>query len=102
MELIATQVQVPAENAPVNSIGSRSRQLIKEGHSNAVILEMIRTEFPQAKTTVACIAWYKSDMRKKGLLAKKGFEFKTVYMIKDGDEMRQATEEEVAEMQVKE
>lgn len=32
---------------------------------NAEILELVGTEFPEAKTTSACIAWYRSDLKKK-------------------------------------
>lgn len=32
------------------------------------ILDQVQAQFPEAKTSPACIAWYKSDMRKKGLL----------------------------------
>ena len=32
------------------------------------ILNQVQAQFPEAKTSPACIAWYKSDMRKKGLL----------------------------------
>ena len=32
------------------------------------ILNLVQEQYPEAKTSPACIAWYKSDMRKKGLL----------------------------------
>lgn len=32
------------------------------------ILNQVQEQYPEAKTSPACIAWYKSDMRKKGLL----------------------------------
>lgn len=55
------------------SIGSTVRQLVLENPelSNADILTKVKELFPQAKTTMACIAWYKSDMRKKGLIKPK-------------------------------
>lgn len=97
MEVITKEVFVKSATASTVSIGSRSRELIKQGLSNAVILQQVHTEFPNAKTTMACIAWYKSDMRKKGLLAPKGMVAKTVYLcVEDGVE-REMTEEEVAE-----
>jgi hypothetical protein len=40
--------------------------------SNEEILKKVQLEFPAAKTSMACIAWYKSDLRKKGKLAKRG------------------------------
>ena len=36
--------------------------------SNTEILEIVKDKFPEAKTSPACIAWYKSDLRKSGLL----------------------------------
>jgi|KBSSwiStaDraftv2_1062776.scaffolds.fasta_scaffold1243721_1 hypothetical protein len=98
MQVVEKQVFVKSEQAGGKSIGARSRELIKEGHSNAVILATIREEFPQGKTTAACIAWYKSDMRKKGQLAPRGHVEKTVYLVvgEDGKE-REATKEEIAE-----
>ena len=50
-------------------IGQFVRHAIKVGKlDNKEILEKVLTIFPGAKTTPACIAWYKTDMRKKGLL----------------------------------
>lgn len=53
------------------NIGSFARAQILLGKKNAEILELVQAQFPAAKTTAACIAWYKSDMRKKGLIEKK-------------------------------
>lgn len=33
---------------------------------NQEVLDLVKREFPDAKTTMACIAWYKSDIKKKG------------------------------------
>lgn len=33
---------------------------------NQQVLDLVKREFPEAKTTMACIAWYKSDIKKKG------------------------------------
>lgn len=32
---------------------------------NAEILKLVGEQFPEAKTTAACIAWYRSDLKKK-------------------------------------
>jgi hypothetical protein len=55
------------------SIGKYARELILADASltNDAILALVKQKFPVAKTTYACIAWYKSDMRKKGLIAKR-------------------------------
>ena len=75
-----------------NSIGSRSRLLIKTGMSNTAILETIKNEFPHAKTTMACIAWYKSDMRKKGELPKRGEAVRYFTVDADGIETEMSPE----------
>ena len=55
------------------SIGKFASNLIlTTSKSNTEILEAVRKQFPEAKTTMACIAWYKSDLRKKGKIAKRG------------------------------
>ena len=41
--------------------------------TNKAILEEILTKFENAKTTYACIAWYKSDLRKKNLIGPRVF-----------------------------
>ena len=47
-------------------VGERARQLLQEGTlDNKGILEQIKKEYPDAKTSIACIAWYKSDLKKK-------------------------------------
>ena len=47
-------------------VGERARQLLLEGVlDNKGILEQIKKEYPDAKTSIACIAWYKSDLKKK-------------------------------------
>ena len=47
-------------------VGERARQLLLEGTlDNKGILEQIKKEYPDAKTSIACIAWYKSDLKKK-------------------------------------
>ena len=53
------------------NIGNFCRAQILLGKKNAVILELVGIQFPEAKTTAACIAWYKSDMRNKGLIERK-------------------------------
>lgn len=52
------------------SIGKFVQQLVLDNADlpNVDILAKVKEQYPQAKTTIACIAWYKSDMRKKGLI----------------------------------
>jgi hypothetical protein len=45
--------------------------------TNLQILETVKTKFEKAETSYACIAWYKSDLRKKGLIGPRTFAKKT-------------------------
>jgi len=55
------------------SIGSFARNLIatRKDLSNSQIAELVREQFKDqgAKTTMNCIAWYKSNMKKTGYKA---------------------------------
>lgn len=55
------------------SIGKFVRDQILQNPEakNNDILAAVKVMFPQAKTSYACIAWYKTDLRKKGLIASK-------------------------------
>lgn len=50
------------------SIGSFAKNILatQSNLSNEEVLALVREEFPSAKTSINCIAWYKSDMKKKG------------------------------------
>lgn len=67
-----SEVQTPEEQPEQKvtfGIGQFVRHLLKNTNkSNKDVLELVLTTFPGSKTTPACIAWYKTDMRKKGLL----------------------------------
>ena len=53
------------------SIGKFAQTLIlaNPNMTNTEVLGAIKLAYPEAKTSMACIAWYKSDLRKKGNLA---------------------------------
>lgn len=67
------------------TIGKFAQSLILNDStmSNNDILMKVKEKFPTAKTTYACIAWYKSDLRKKGLIAKRYEEVTTVTEVDD-------------------
>jgi len=70
-ELVKIELPAPVEQVKLPfGIGQLARHLIlKTDKSNAEILAVIHKVFPAGNTTPACIAWYKTDLRKKGLLA---------------------------------
>lgn len=57
-----------AEKAPkAPGVGAVAKELILEGKSNQEVLEAIQARFPEAKTTVASINWYRNKMRADGV-----------------------------------
>ena len=48
-------------------VGDYIRGLIKEGKENKEILGMVCTKYGNNNTTMACVAWYRNDMVKRGV-----------------------------------
>lgn len=48
------------------TIGSVAIEAIKAGGSNEDALQAVRGEFPDAKTSLASINWYRNNLRKEG------------------------------------
>lgn len=44
--------------------------ILNSSKSNSEILEIVKEKFEGCKTSPACIAWYKSKLRKEGLIEK--------------------------------
>lgn len=60
----------------VMNIGQLARYLLTHtSKTGAEILAIIKQKFPDAKTGPASIAWYKNDLKKKGILAKTNQKF---------------------------
>lgn len=77
--------QKAADNAM--GIGAVARKLIlgNTQATNKVVLERILKLFPEAKTTAACIAWYRNDLVKKGLIAANASRTVLKIEVKDED-----------------
>ena len=60
------------------SIGQTAIKLIltQPELTNQQVLEKVRELFPSAQTTMACIAWYKSKLRKEGTIGARVFKKK--------------------------
>lgn len=43
-------------------IGLHCMALIKAGLDNAAVLAAVKSKFPSAKTTMACVSWYRCHM----------------------------------------
>ena len=76
------EVKVAEVKARV-SIGSTAIQLIltNPDWSNQQVLEEVKKLFPTAQTTMACIAWYKSKLRKEGKIGQRVFKKKVVEQV---------------------
>ena len=55
------------------SIGKTAEYHIRKnpGLKNAELLALVLKDHAGAKTTEKCITWYKADLRKRGIIAKK-------------------------------
>lgn len=54
---------------PVQGVGAYAKSLLLEGLSNKEALAKTLEQFPTAKTTVACIAYYRNKLVASGQLA---------------------------------
>lgn len=67
-----TEVKAKAPKAPKApkekkiGVGAIATQLIRDGDTNEVVLEKVRTQFPDAKTTLSSINWYRNKLRAAG------------------------------------
>lgn len=70
--------EAPKERA--RGIGTVAREAIKAGKTNEQALADVQREFPDSRTTLATISWYRNDLRKTdpsipaGRAAKKAIE----------------------------
>ena len=51
-------------------IGARAMELLIEGKSTQEVIDIVKSEIPDANPTPATIAWYKNKLRQEGKLAK--------------------------------
>lgn len=60
------KIEVIMAKYKVQGIGKFVKNLITTTKlSNKEILEKVKVAFPEAQTSMACIAWYQTDLRKK-------------------------------------
>ena len=50
----------------VPGIGDVARDALRNGASNQAALDAVRVAFPDGKTTMASINWYRNDLRRRG------------------------------------
>jgi hypothetical protein len=49
-------------------VGDFIRECITSGLKNVDILKLVAEKYTNNNTTYACVAWYRNDMKKKGLI----------------------------------
>lgn len=49
-------------------VGAFVKNLILEGHANKDILKMVHEHYGNENTTYQCVAWYRNDMKNKGII----------------------------------
>ena len=71
------KVEVKAEEVKVKKVGIGSTIieliLAHPTKTNEEILKEVRAQFEKAQTSYACIAWYKSKLRKEGKIGARVF-----------------------------
>ena len=82
-------------------VGIIARRLITEGKSNKDVLAEIHKRFGNTRTTYACIAWYRNDMKKKKLLGKAPVKSVDLTWIQDFAKKHGLGEEQVEELKQK-
>lgn len=58
----------PAEETKVKEpgVGDLAKALIRDGKSNEEVLAAIKAQFPEAKTSMASVNWYRNNLRTLG------------------------------------
>ncbi|KFH18462.1 hypothetical protein ELZ19_06930 [Brucella abortus] len=54
------------EKAPKRGVGAVAIEAIRAGKTNEEALEAVKAEFPDAKTSLASINWYRNKLRSDG------------------------------------
>lgn len=59
-----SNTQEPKEKAP--GVGDLAKELIRAGKTNEEVLAAVKEKFPEAKTSMASINWYRNKLRGDG------------------------------------
>lgn len=66
-----TKYTSTGKRGPNQGVGAFAKDLITQGMDNKSVLEAVKTKFPEAKTTTACIAYYRTAVKNGGTVKKK-------------------------------
>lgn len=59
------------KRGPNQGVGEFAKNMIRDGADNKSVLEAIKTQFPEAKTTMGCVAYYRAAVKNPNM-GKKG------------------------------
>lgn len=81
------------KRGPTQGVGAFAKEQIAAGKNNAEVLEAVKAQFPTAKTTTSCIAYYRTAM-KKGVAGPtpEELEAKAVALVAQAQAAREAAE----------
>ena len=66
--VVESNVETKVETPKVGVGSFCVDKILTTNWTNMEILDSVKSTFPNAKTSYACIAWYRSDLRNKGLI----------------------------------
>lgn len=62
----AEETQKPARKPRGPGVGAKAKDLIRAGCTNEEVLAAVQDAFPEAKTSLASINWYRNKLRADG------------------------------------
>ena len=88
------------KRGPTQGVGAFAKEQIALGKTNAEVLEAVKAQFPTAKTTTSCIAYYRTAM-KKGVAGPtpEELEAKAAALVAQAQAAREAAAAKAAETQ---
>ena len=62
------KTKAKAKTGKNEGVGDMVKELILDGWSNKEILVQVHEHYGNTNTTYGCVAWYRNDMKSKGLI----------------------------------
>lgn len=60
------------KRGPNQGVGEYAKNMIRDGADNKTVLEAIKVQFPAAKTTMGCVAYYRAAVKNPNMGKKSG------------------------------
>ena len=65
-EIVAELLVVRLQGKKQKTVGKVAESAMRRGATNKQALALVRASFPDAETSAASIAWYRTNLRKRG------------------------------------